>query len=491
MISGVFQMGSRERMSHFNTVTLQKEQQQLNSPAYSRIVNLLDPDSYVSFDSLVTSEPAAAGFERAQVPGDGVWTGSGTVDNRLVYLAVQDPSVLGGSMGQRHAAKIKKAIQLAQSAGVPFIGLYETGGVRIDEGLSALEAVSEILAALQSARGDVPILAGIFGPCAGSAALIAGLSDVTIMANDRGSLTVNGPGVIAALENKSVKPDDLGGFSVQGELTGLAALSTPDAKSLCQMLRQVLSYLPDTADGFMQEQISQDDPNRCDPMLDLLAEQLDNGLDIHAVIDLIVDQNTFLELYAPFAMPLVTGIARLDGRSIGVLGLAGSRLSVPMADKAANFTQFCDRMNLPLITLLDCPGFVIESAAEHGGLVSAAARLFAAGSAARNPRLSVVIGQAIGPAYTALSSRGSGTDWVLAWPTAELAPTTADTAAHILYRTELQTAADPISARAALVEQYATTVSSPFAAAAKGLVDEMIAPSATRPRLISALQLLA
>lgn len=484
-------MGSRERMAQFSAVMLEKSNQTVHSPAMSRVLDLLDTDSYVSLDSLVTSEPAVAGVERPSTPGDGVFTGYGTIDNRLVYLAAQDFSILGGSIGQRHAAKIAKVIRLAQRAGVPFIGLYETGGVRIDEGLSALEAVSDVLAALQAASGDIPLIAAVYGPCVGSAALFAGLSDLTLMSKEQGVLTLNGPGVIAAVENKPVKATDLGGYAVHGSKTGLAALSGADDQAVTRLIRKVLAYLPDTSEGFFSDPLSQDDPNRCEAALDTLAEQLDAAVDVRTVAQLIVDQQSLLELHADFAPEWMTSLAHLDGRSVGLMGLSGSRLTVAMTEKATRFTAFCDRMNLPVITLLDCAGFAVSSDEESQGLTLAAARLFAVNQSASIPRLTVVMGQAIGPAYTVLASRGAGTDAILAWPTAELAPTTADTAAHILKRSEIAAAADPISARTELTKLYADSVSSPFTAAAQGLVDEIIAPSATRPRLISALQTLA
>lgn len=483
-------MGSREKMAHYTVTQAQREAQQAASPAYQRLLSLLDEQSYVSLDSYVVSDPRA-GIDRPAIAGDGVYTGSGTIDNRLVYVAAQDPAVYGGSMGQRHAEKIIKVIERARASGVPFIGLYETGGVRIDEGLAALEAVSSVLQALQAASGEVPLLSIVYGPCAGSAALLAGLSDLTILAADRGALTLNGPGVLAALANKPLTPVDLGGYAVQGQKTGLAALSAAKASDLPALVRQVFAYLPDTAEGFTFELAAADDPNRCEPSLDELAAGLDDGIDMQKVVEAVFDLESFLELSPDFAVPALTGLARLDGRVVGVAALAGTRLTGAMADKFTGFIQLCDRLNLPLITLLDTAGYELSAAAEQAGLVSAATRLFAAGSSCQIPRLTVAVGELIGPAYVSLASRGAGNDWLLAWPTATLAPTTADTAVHILAREAIAAAADPASARRELAERYAATQASPQAGAAQGLVDELIAPSTTRPRLISALQLLA
>ena len=477
-------------MTQYTMTQAQLEAQQTASPAYQRLLGLLDEQSYVSLDSYVVSDPQA-GISRPGVAGDGVYIGSGTIDNRLVYVAAQDPSVYGGSMGQRHAGKIIKAIELARASGVPFIGLYETGGVRIDEGLAALEAVSNVLQALQAASSEIPLLSVVYGPCVGSAALFAGLSDLTILAADRGALTLNGPGVLAALANQPLTPVDLGGYAVQGKKTGLAALAAATASDLPALVRQVFAYLPDTAEGFTFALAAADDPNRCELALDELAAGLDDGIDLRRVVEAVFDLGSFLELSPEYAVPALTGLARLDGRVVGVAALSGSRLNGAMADKLARFIQLCDRLNLPLINLLDTAGYELSAAAEQAGLVTAATRLFAAGSTCRIPRLTVAMGELIGPAYVSLASRGAGNDWLLAWPTATLAPTTADTAAHILAREEIAAAADPISARRELAERYAATQASPQAGAALGLVDEIIAPSATRPRLISALQLLA
>ncbi|MDD2534927.1 MAG: carboxyl transferase domain-containing protein, partial [Eubacteriales bacterium] len=458
-----------------------------SSVAFSRLSDLLDPDSYVSLDSLVMTETGNNRFSRPPVAGDGVWTGSGTIDNRLVYVAAQDPAVYGGSMGQKHAAKIAKAIDLARAAGVPFIGLYESGGVRLEEGLAALEAVSDVLAALSAATGEIPLIAAVYGPCAGSSALMAGLSDVTILRADKAALSVNGPGVLAARTNQNLTPIQVGGTAIQGDMTGLAALSAATEQAMPAAIRKLLTYLPDTAEGFLFEQASVDDPNRCESALDTLAMDLDQGIDISVAIDLIFDQGSFLEMRAGYANQLVTGLARLDGQVVGLVAVSGARLSIQMTDKAIQLLQLCDRLAIPVITLLDTAGFELSLDAEKSGLLSAATRLFQTTSQAQSPRISVILGHAIGPVYVALASKGSGADLVLAWPTATLAAVPADTAAHILYRQAIAAAADPTTARAELADRFATEVASPSVAAGSGLIDEMIAPSATRPRLISAL----
>lgn len=482
-------MGSREKMARFSSLKSAHLQVNSDNPASIRLQALLDPDSFVSFDSLVESKATTLMPSRTPVAGDGIWTGYGTIDGRLVYVAASDPTVFGGSLGSRSAAKMAKAVDLATQAGVPFIALYETGGVRIDEGLTALESVGDVLASLTAASGSIPLISAVYGPCAGSAALMAAAGDIVLMTRTGSALTVNGPGVIAAIENKTLTPAAIGGAEYLGAGSGLVTLIAQDDTDLASQIRLVLSYLPDCADGFGAV-CGSDDPNRCETALDGLAADLDHGLDIRQAIALIVDDGQSLELKADHEPALYTGLARLDGRVVGLIAVSGSRISASMADKAAWLTGLCDRFAIPTITLLDTAGFELGLAAEQGGLLRAATRLFQTGRLSESLRLAVVIGQAFGPAYLSLASKSGGTDLVLAWPTAEIAAVPSDTAAHILFREEIAAAADPQSVRAAAVDRYATELASAQAAAATGLVDEVILPSATRPRLISALMML-
>lgn len=482
-------MGSREKMSQFSAVQADLQPMRADSLAFIRLSTLLDADSYVSIDALVQSDSTGSGFDREPVAGDGVRTGYGTIDGRLVYVAAQDPAVYGGSIGVRHAAKIAKAIDLALAAGSPFIGLYETGGVRVEEGLSALEAVSEVLASLTAASGEIPLISAVYGPCAGSAAFLASAADIVIMAESNASMTVNGPGVIAAIENNSLTPVAIGGAAVHAR-TGLATFAEADEAAVARRIRKVLDYLPDTSEGFMFTCMAEDDPNRCEASLDALASDLDQGLDVRQAVSLIVDRDSLLEVQAAYAPGLLAGLARLDGHVTGILACSGARITATMAGKASFLTDLCDRFAIPLVTLLDSEGFELGSSAEQNGLVMAGTRLFRSSRLSRSLRLSVVMGKAFGPAYLSFASKGSGADLVFAWPTAEISAVSPDTAAHILYRETIAASADPQSARRECIDRYAAQVASPYAAAARGLVDEIISPSATRPRLISALAML-
>jgi acetyl-CoA carboxylase carboxyltransferase component len=452
-----------------------------------RIGLLLDPDSFVELDSLVEARGLTFGFDRPKVAGDGVVTGYGTIDGRLVYLAAQDPAVYGGSIGQMHAEKIAKAIQLACAAQVPFIGLYETGGARIEEGILGLEGLGFLLATLDEASGQIPLLAAVFGPCAGGAAFAAAGSDFVLM-SDRAGIFMNGPMVVSAVENKAIEPAEIGGAQVHAAQTGLATLTAADERSLIGQIRQLFAYLPDCADGVNLIADPGDDPNRTDVRLDEMAAAFDDGYDMRALLEMVVDQDSYLELTPGFAPGLITGLARLDGLSVGLLAHGEKRLTCAMADKAARHVARCDRLGLPLITFVDAEGYAIGLAEDRGGLVKAGADLMQTCLRCEVPRIAVIVGKAIGTAYLTFGSKSGGSDFVYAWPTAQIAVVNPDTAAQIINRKAIAAAADPIQARAAFVQRYGDEIASPLVAASLGHVDEVILPSATRPRLISALE---
>lgn len=484
-------MGSREKMTEYIEKRASLDIVHAgNDVCRGRIRQLLDPDSFVELDSLVEARGLKFGFTRPAVAGDGVVTGYGTIDGRLVYVAAQDPAVYGGSIGQMHAAKICKAIQLAVVAQVPFIGLYDTGGARIEEGIVGLEGLGSLLGSLEAASGDIPLIAAVFGPCAGGAAFAAASSDFILMSEKGSGLYMNGPMVISGVENKSIDPADIGGARIHASETGLASLIAPDEAGLVARIHELLAYLPDCADGFLNPEPANDDPNRVSERLDAIAAGLDGGYDMREVIGETVDTGSFLELAAQFASGMVTGLARLNGRTVGVLANAAPRLDTAMARKAIRLLELCDRFSLPLVTFTDAEGYVISLAQEKAGLVQAGADLMKAVLRLGVPRIGVIVGKATGTAYLTLNSKSCGADMVYAWPTAEIAVVNADTAAHIVYRKEIAAAADPANARNDFVRRYADEIASPYVAASLGHVDEVIRPSATRPRLISALEML-
>lgn len=484
-------MGSQEKMTGYIAKRASTDAARTpNDTCRRRIGQLLDQESFVELDSLVTARGLTFGASRPKVAGDGVITGYGTIDGRLVYVAAQDPAVYGGSLGQMHAGKIVKALQLACEAQVPFIGLYDTGGARIEEGIVGLEGLGALLAALNEASGQIPLIAAVFGPCAGGAAFAAAGSDFVLMARQGSGIFMNGPMVVSATENKTLDAAAIGGAAIHEQETGLAMLTAEDESGLVDLIRQLLPYVPDSCAGFTQPAAGQDDPNRTDPRLDSLAAAMDDGYDMREAVSLIVDTSSFLELSPAFAPGLVTGLARLDGMTVGILAHAEKRLDRAMAKKAKRMAGLCQRLNLPLVSLIDAEGFAISLAEEKGGLVPEGAELMQALLQMTVLRISVIIGKAIGTAYLMFGAKNCGADLVYAWPTAEIAVVNPDTAAQIIYRKEIAAAEDPISARQAFVSQYADEIASPGVAASLGHVDEVILPSATRPRLISALKML-
>lgn len=484
-------MGSREKMTEYLDKRAGLDAVQASAgTCRGRIRQLLDPDSFVELDSLVEARGFKFGFTRPPVAGDGVIIGYGTMDGRLVYVAAQDPAVYGGSVGQMHAAKFCKAIELACAASVPFIGLYDTGGTRIEEGIVGLEGLGSLLASLDAASGEIPLIAAVFGPCAGGAAFAAAASDFVLMSEKGSGLYMNGPMVVSGVENKSIDPADIGGAKVHAVDTGLASLTAVDEAGLIAQVHKLLAYLPDSCDGFQNPVSGSDDPNRISDRLDQLASEMDSGYDMREIIREVADTGTFLEIDGRHAPGLVTGLARLNGQTVGILANGAPRLDIAMAGKGRRLIEICERFGFPLVTLTDTEGFAISLAQEKGGLVQAGASLMQAMLRLNVPRLGVIVGKAIGTAYLVMSSKSCGTDLLYAWPTAEIAVVNADTAAHIVYRKEIAASADPANARNDFVRRYADEIASPYVAASLGHVDEVIRPSATRPRLISALEML-
>jgi acetyl-CoA carboxylase carboxyltransferase component len=337
-------MGSREKMTgYFDKRASLDAAHAAADICRGRIRQLLDPDSFVELDSLVQARGPSLGFTRLAVDGDGVVTGYGTIAGRLVYLAAQDPAVYGGSIGQMHAGKISKAIQMAIAAQAPFIGLFDTGGVRIEEGVVGLEGLGGLLRSLDAASGEIPLIAAVFGPCAGGAAFAAASSDFVLMHEKGSGIFMNGPMVVSAAEGQTIVPADIGGARVHVVHTGLASLVSPDEDGLIRNIRELLAYLPDCADGFLNPAMPTDDPNRTSERLDAIAAALDHGYDMREVIREVIDTGSFLELSAAFAPGLVSGLARLDGRVVGILANVTPRLDAAQADKAIRLIGLCDR----------------------------------------------------------------------------------------------------------------------------------------------------
>ena len=488
-------LGSSEKMAAFLKKTAaQQDNMDTNRICVSRLTMLFDPDSFVSLDNKVVSRPFSAAFDRPPVEGDGVVTGYGTIGGRLVFAASQDPDVYGGSISRAHAMKIVKVLDMAVSSGAPFIAIYSSGGARIEEGVLALEGMGALLSALDEAKGVIPLISVVLGNCPGGLAIAAAAGDFLLFGGDKARMFMNSPVLTAAGSDGSVSVSGIGTPDVHRKDTGLAAFVLPDEESCLFKAREILDYIPvNTGDTlvFTREAVTFDDSNRTSEILNGMASDADtSGLDIKSVISEVSDLGAYLEVWEGYGTDIVTAFAKLDGISVGFIGNASSRISEEGARKAAKLVRFCSAFMIPIVTFTNSEGFVIGVETEKSGMIEAAGDLIAAFARSDVPRIGVLTGKAIGTAYLAMNSKMLGADMVFAWPTAEVAVLPADTAANILYRQEIADSEDPSALRAEKVKAYKEQISDPETAAGYGQVDELIMPSATRPRIISALDIL-
>ena len=488
-------MGSSEKMAAFvEKSAVNQDIMDSDKLCFSRLMTLFDPDSFVSLDRKVVSRPFSAVFERPPVEGDGVVTGYGTIGGRLVFAASQDPDVYGGSIGRAHAMKIVKVIEMAVSSGSPFVALYSSGGARVEEGILALEGLGAILSALSDAKGQIPLLSAIMGPCPGGLALAAAKSDFVFFCEGVSGMYMNSPSITAAMSAGDVNPSDIGTPESHMKQTGLASFVLPDEESCLLQIRELLDYIPVVSGDslvFTREEVLDDDPNRTSDDLNRLASEIDlNGLPIRDVFREIADRQTFLEISEGYGTDMVTAFARLDGITIGLVGNSAARLTEAGAKKTSRFVRFCTAFMIPLVTFTNAEGFEIGTEVEKSCILEAASDLISAFSESDIPRIGVIAGKAIGTAYLVMNSKMLGADMVFAWPTAQIAVMSSDTAANILYNNDIAESEDPIAARTEKVQAYDSEISNPEVAAGYGQVDELILPSVTRPRIISALDIL-
>ncbi|HLE77059.1 MAG TPA: acyl-CoA carboxylase subunit beta [bacterium] len=463
--------------------------------ARERLDVLLDPGSFVELDAFVTPR-GEFGLEAAGVPADGVVTGYGTIDGRPVFVFSQDFTVLGGSLGEAHAAKITKVIDHALSVGAPIIGLNDSGGARIQEGVVSLGGYAEIFLRNTLASGVVPQISAIMGPCAGGAVYSPAITDFVIMVRGTSYMFVTGPQVVKTVTREDVSSGDLGGADVHAARSGVAHFVADDDASCLDLVRRLLAYLPQNNLDDPPVLDRGDDPARADRDLDaIVPADPAQPYDMHEVIRRVVDAGEFLEVHRAYAANLVVGFARLDGRSVGIVAqqpavLAGV-LDIAASVKGARFIRCCDAFNIPIVSFVDVPGFMPGVEQEHGGIIRAGAKLLYAYCEATVPKLSVITRKAYGGAYDVMSSKHIRGDLNLAWPTAEIAVMGPEGAIEIIYRKELAAADDPAALRASLAADYRARLATPYVAASHGYIDDIIEPSQTRPRLISALTVLA
>lgn len=463
--------------------------------ARERIEILLDEGSFREVDAFATHRETEFGLDKNKPLGDGVVTGYGTIDQRLVYVYVQDFTVFGGSLGRAHADKIIKMQDLALKNGAPIIGLNDSGGARIQEGVVSLGAYADIFLRNTLSSGVIPQISCILGPCAGGAVYSPALTDFIIMTKNTSYMFVTGPDVVKSVTHEEVTFEELGGAGTHSEISGVAQFAAENEEHALFLVRRLLSYLPRNNMEDPPTIACQDDPLRMENLLDsIIPDSPNKPYDMHDVIKAVIDDGEFLEVHEHYAQNVVVGLARLNGRSVGIVAnqpavLAGV-LDINASTKAARFVRFCDCFNIPLITLEDVPGFLPGVAQEHGGIIRHGAKLLYAFAEATVPKITVITRKAYGGAYDVMSSKHLRGDINLAWPTAEIAVMGPEGAINILYRKELAEAADPEVLRAKLVQEYRDTFANPYVAASWGYLDDVIEPSRTRPRLINALEML-
>jgi propionyl-CoA carboxylase beta chain len=475
---------------------LQRQRAAGKLTARERINLLFDPDSFEETDKLVTHRCLDFGMADQVIPGDGVIAGHGRVGGRVVYAFAQDFTVFGGSLSETNAAKIVKVMDLAMKMGAPIVGLNDSGGARIQEGVLSLGGYADIFLRNTLASGVVPQISAIMGPCAGGAVYSPAITDFTIMVRNSSYMFVTGPDVLKTVTHENVSKEDLGGAMTHNEKSGVAHFAVDDDRACLALIRDLLEFLPSNNLDPAPVVSTTDSPERGDETLDhLIPSSPNQPYDMLDLIHAIADQGEFLEVHQHFARNLIVGFARLGGRSVGIVAnqpahLAGV-LDIDASVKGARFVRFCDAFNIPLVTFEDVPGFLPGTAQEFGGIIRHGAKLLYAFAEATVPKVTVITRKAYGGAYCVMSSKHLRTDVNYAWPSAEVAVMGPEGAVNVLFKKELEAADDPVAERARRVAEFRDKFASPFVAAARGFVDEIIQPRETRRKLIVALATLS
>ncbi|NOZ27858.1 MAG: acyl-CoA carboxylase subunit beta [Chloroflexi bacterium] len=463
--------------------------------ARERLDLLLDKGSFRELDAFVVHRSHDFGLDKQRILGDGVVTGYGTVDNRLVFVYADDFTVFGGSLSEAHAEKICKVMDLAMKNGAPFIGLNDSGGARIQEGVVSLASYAEIFLRNTLASGVIPQISVIMGPCAGGAVYSPALMDFIIMVKGTSYMFVTGPEVVKAVTHEDVTFEELGGAYVHASTSGVAHFIADSEEDAFFILQKLLSFLPQNNLEDPPYVPPTDDPLRMDEELnDIIPDQPNRAYDMKEVIRRVVDDGYLLEVQEHFAQNIIVGFARLGGHSVGIVAqqptvLAGV-LDIDASTKAARFVRFCDCFNIPLVTFEDVPGFMPGISQEHGGIIRHGAKLLYAYAEATVPKLTVITRKSYGGAYCVMSPKALRGDINLAWPTAEIAVMGPEAAVNIIFKREIAAAEDPEAERERLVAEYRARFANPYVAAARGYLDDVIEPRETRPRLINALEML-
>jgi acetyl-CoA/propionyl-CoA carboxylase carboxyl transferase subunit len=464
--------------------------------ARERIDYFLDDDTFNEFDQLRTHRSHNFGMEEKQVKGDGVVTGYGEVNGRTVFVFAHDFTVFGGSLGEVFAEKVCKVMDEAMEVGAPVVGLNDSAGARIQEGVASLAGYAEIFRRNTEASGVIPQISAIMGPCAGGAVYSPAITDFVFMVQDTSHMFITGPDVIETVTGEQVSFEELGGAKTHESTSGVAHFAEQDEKEALDDIRRLLSYVPQNNVEDPPRVEPWDDPERRDEELtSIVPDQPKKPYDMTRVIDGVVDEDSFFEVQEGYAKNIVVGFARLDGRSVGVVAnqprVNAGTLDIKSSEKGARFVRFCDSFNVPILTFVDVPGFMPGTDQEHGGIIRHGAKLLYAYSEATVPLMTVITRKAYGGAYDVMASKHIGADMNYAWPTAEIAVMGPKGAVNILYDDELEEAEDTEARRQELIDEYRDEFANPYTAADRGFVDDVIEPPETRPRLIDDMEMLA
>ena len=481
-----------KKVSEGDQVRIDKQHKAGKMTARERINALLDADSFVELDAMVKHRSNNFGLEKKRPDGDGVVTGHGTINGRTVYLFAQDFTVFGGALGEAHAQKICKEMDLAPKTGCPMIGLNDSGGARIQEGVVSLGGYAEIFYRNVSSSGVIPQFSLILGPCAGGAVYSPAMTDFTLMVKDTSHMFITGPDVIKTVTHEEVTFEDLGGAITHNSVSGVAHLACESEEDMFESLRELISYVPqNNMESLPILPYTKEESDGISELDEIIPDNSTVPYDMLSLINLICDEDLF-EVQPHWAKNIITGFGRLRGHPIGVVAnqpsvLAGC-LDIDASSKAARFVRFCDAFNIPLVTFVDVPGFLPGTEQEHGGIIRHGAKLLYAFSEASVPKLTVITRKAYGGAYDVMASKHIRADLNLAWPTAEIAVMGADGAVNIIFRKDIGEADDPVKAHKELSDNYKEKFASPYVAAEMGYIDRVIFPRETRKELILGLE---
>lgn len=473
---------------------IEKQHEKGKLTARERIDLLVDEGTFVELNPFIEHRSRDFGLENQKGPGDGVVTGYGKVNGRPIYLFSQDFTVFGGALGEMHANKIANVMDLAAKNGAPFVGLNDSGGARIQEGVVSLDGYGKIFYRNSIYSGVIPQISVIMGPCAGGAVYSPAITDFVFMVEKTSQMFITGPKVIETVTGEKISPEDLGGAKVHNSISGNAHFRSETEEEIIEQVRLLLSYLPQNSEEKPAILQTDDSDDYRPDLTDAIPFDAIRPYDVRVVIEQVVDKNSFLEVHKDFAKNIVVGLARVKGEVVGLVCnqpkfMAGG-LDIDSSDKAARFIRFCDSFNIPIITFEDVTGFFPGVKQEHGGIIRHGAKILYAYSEATVPKLTVILRKAYGGAYVALNSKSIGADLVYAWPNAEIAVMGPQGAANIIFAREIQNSENPEETRAQKIEEYREKFANPYVAASMGMVDDVIDPRETRIKIIQALEML-